>query len=62
MKAFSDAIASGSLGSLMELYLYNNQIGDEGMKAFSNAIASGSLGSLKTLYLSPSARGIEGYA
>ena len=35
--------ASGSLGNLQDLSLFNNQIGDEGMKVFSAAISSGSL-------------------
>ena len=49
MKAFSKAIASGSLAKVAYLSLYNNQIGNEGMKALSAAIASGSLASLKEL-------------
>ena len=49
-------IASGSLGSLKKLYLYSNQIGDDGMKAFSDAIASGSLESLSTLLIEFSGR------
>ena len=49
MSALAGAIASGSLPNLVELELYSNRIGDEGMKAF--AAASGSLPSLKTLVL-----------
>lgn len=40
------SIFSGSLGSLKELYLHDNKIGDAGMAAFAGAISSGSLPAL----------------
>ena len=43
---------SGAMANCQELYLYRNQIGDEGMEAFSPALASGALPALKNLYLS----------
>ena len=41
----------GSLGSLTELRLSSNQIGDEGIKAFSSAVASGSLANLRNIMI-----------
>lgn len=51
MVSFSDAIAMGALGSLAQLWLSRNRIGDEGMQAFSLAIATGVLTSLQTVYV-----------
>ena len=53
MIAFADAIKPTdefpirALVSVKKLFLWGNQIGDEGMKAFSSALSSGSLGSLE---------------
>ena len=50
----------GSMGKLAYLYLYGNQIGDEGMVAFSAAISSGSLRALESLDLSSNQNGDVG--
>ena len=60
MKAFSDAIAIGSLAKLTYLGIGSNQIGDEGIKVFSSAIGSRSLGSLTILHLAGNPIGNEG--
>eukprot|EP00966_Prymnesium_polylepis_P289518 6687367-Prymnesium_polylepis.1 len=49
MTSFSTALASGAMAQLTELYLDNNQIGDEGMNTFSMALASGAMAKLKVL-------------
>ena len=41
----------GALGSLDDLRLQENRIGDEGMKAFSSAIATGALPKHATVYV-----------
>ena len=45
MKVFSQAIAAGALGSLEQLGLDGNKIGDEGMMALASVIAGGALAS-----------------
>jgi hypothetical protein len=49
MQALKDAIGSGSLRSLTELSLHDNQIGDAGMIELYSSIARGSLPSLQML-------------
>ena len=49
MVAFAEAVRSGSMGSLVELYLSRNAIGDAGLTALATAIGSGSLPNLKDL-------------
>jgi hypothetical protein len=39
-------VGLGAMVKLEKLYLYGNQVGDEGMKSFSSALASGSMGLL----------------
>ena len=51
---------SGSLRSLTQLFLNDNQIGDAGMIEFSRSIASGSLRSLTTLFLNDNQIGDAG--
>ena len=51
MRAFADAIGSGSLANLTTLNIWDNTIGDEGMKSFALAIASGSLPALEKAFV-----------
>ena len=51
MKAFADAIASGSLRNLRTLDLGQNLIGDDGISAFARAIAREPLANLELLRL-----------
>jgi hypothetical protein len=60
MKLFSAALASGALGSLVELELGGNRIGYEGMKALALAVGSGALPSLTRLILGGNEIGDEG--
>ena len=52
MKNLSTVLEDGALPSLTKLYLWENQIGDEGMEAFAVAVGRGALPSLKVLDLS----------
>ena len=49
----------GALAFLGNLFLSNNQIGDEGMKAFSGALSSGALASLQVLYVDDGPMGTD---
>ena len=57
MTEFSRQIASGSLGSLRQLYLEFNQIGDAGISSLATAVRSGALPQLNRLVLSENAIG-----
>ena len=50
------------LDPLQELYLNNNEIGDDGVKALASAISSGALPQLQKLFLSNNQIGDEGMA
>ena len=50
------------LDPLQELYLNNNEIGDDGVKALASAISSGALPQLRSLFLPRNQIGDEGMA
>ena len=51
ISAFAEAVRSGALAQLQELWLNSNSIGDVGMKAFADAVRKGALDKLEKLYL-----------
>ena len=51
MAAFCGALGSGSVPALKKLYLYNNQIGDEGVRHLGDALARGAAPALEELGL-----------
>ena len=60
MRHLGDALAPGAAPALETLYLYRNEIGDEGMRHLGDALARGAAPALETLDLRENKIGDEG--